>query len=340
VVSLPLPILTFVLSAVACTLLWRLDLGRRAARGFFIGVFVLIACGALLVGLRFGYGIDQLIVLQRTIPLFIGPFVYLGYAALFLDQQALRRAMIKHLGVAAGAAAIPQMVLEIRPVFDLFIGASYLFYCIVLVLLWRRGPDGLNYAALEMVHSLRQWLLGAAGLLGVMLVFDGGIAVSFAQHQHDNAVQLISYGSSISIVIMILAIIAFSRRPVGPGTAKPTPAAPETDTINLERDARSLLEQSRLYLETDLTLERLAKRLHVPARALSEAINQTQQINVSQYVNGFRLSHAAHLLETGDLKVTQVMEQSGFLTRSNFYREFERVYAVSPSKYRISCQTK
>jgi len=94
------------------------------------------------------------------------------------------------------------------------------------------------------------------------------------------------------------------------------------------------LKESKLYLDTNLTLERLAKRLHVPARALSEAVNQTQNMNVSQYVNGFRLRHAAMLLQTSKLNVTQVMEQSGFLTRSNFYREFERVYALSPIEYR------
>lgn len=95
-----------------------------------------------------------------------------------------------------------------------------------------------------------------------------------------------------------------------------------------------MLIETQLFLDTDLTLERLARRLHVPTRAVSEAINQSQGMNVSQYVNGFRLTHAAELLKTTDLPVTQVTEQSGFLTRSNFYREFERVFAMSPSAYR------
>lgn len=109
---------------------------------------------------------------------------------------------------------------------------------------------------------------------------------------------------------------------------------PEGSSVELERSVRALLKESRLYLDTDLTLERLAKRLHVPARAVSRAINQTQQMNVSRYVNGFRVRHAADLLASSDMSVTEIMEHSGFLTRSNFYREFERIHSQSPAEYR------
>jgi AraC-like DNA-binding protein len=57
-------------------------------------------------------------------------------------------------------------------------------------------------------------------------------------------------------------------------------------------------------------------------------------MNMSQYVNGFRLDHAARLLRETNDSVTQVMSQSGFLTRSNFYREFQRVYRQTPAQYR------
>ena len=95
-----------------------------------------------------------------------------------------------------------------------------------------------------------------------------------------------------------------------------------------------MLEKSQLYLDPDLSVQRLARRLHLPVRTLSSAINQSEGINVSQWVNGFRLAHAAQLLETTKAPVSDVMTQSGFLTRSNFYREFQRVYGQSPASYR------
>ena len=104
--------------------------------------------------------------------------------------------------------------------------------------------------------------------------------------------------------------------------------------IEIEELTRSILEKNQLYLDSNLTLDCLAKRLHLPARSVSEAINQSQGMNVSQYINGFRLEKAAFLLATTPLSINQILEQSEFLTRSNFYREFERVFRMPPTEYR------
>lgn len=214
--------------------------------------------------------------------------------------------------------------------------------------LWRQGSDRLIYASLEAVHGLWLWMLGAAAMLVVSLVFDTWIAISFAMQRPDNAVELISYGSACLVLVAIFAIVVFSRRKEGNShslthsngqsvaqvTGKARRPEIEDGSVELEQAARALLVQSQLYLDNGLTLDRLAKRLHVPARSLSKAINQTQQMNLSKYVNGFRAEHAAGLLATSALSVTAITEQSGFMSRSNFYREFERVYGLSPTAYR------
>lgn len=325
--ELPLPILSFVLSAVACGLIWRLDIGHALPRALFTAVFALFAIGTLMTGLRFGYGMDSLLVAQRLIPLLVGPLIYAGF--LSFTGTPMARPLALHLGLAALAGIVPQAIPGARGAYDVVIVASYLAYAILLVRLWRRGSDALSLAPLHLTRGLRKWMLVSAAMLGVMMVFDTAIAVSFAFGRPEEAVQLIAIGSLVFALSLIAAIVVVSGRT--PATA---PVQVTTASDALEHKARELLEDTRLFLDTDLTLDRLAKRLHVPARALSEAINQTQAMNVSQYVNGFRLTHAAHLLATTDLPVTQVTEQSGFLTRSNFYREFERVFAMSPTAYR------
>lgn len=327
--ALPLPLLSFVLSAVACGLVWRLDIGHRLARLLFTGVFALFGLGTLMTGLRFGYGMEDLQIAQRVIPLLVGPLIYGGF--LCFTGTAMNRPLSIHLGVAALAGLLLQTIPGARAAYDAAIVLSYLTYAILLIHLWRRGSDALSLAPLHLTRGLRIWMLVSAAMLGVMMVFDTAIAVSFAFGRPEEAVQLIAYGSLVSALSLIAAIVVMSGR-----APKPLPAAVTTASDTLEYKARTFLDESRLFLDTDLTLDRLAKRLHVPARALSEAINQTQRMNVSQYVNGFRLTHAAHLLETTDLTVTQVTEQSGFLTRSNFYREFERVFVMSPTAYRKS----
>lgn len=355
--TLPLPILTFVLAAVACALLWRLEIGNTLARRLFTAAFAVIAAGTLLTGLRFGYGLQQLVALQRMIPLCVGPLIYLGFAALSRPAEAMPPLVKGHLGVAALAALVPQLLPVLRPGLDLLIAASYLIYASLLLVLWRRGSEALTHAALQAVPGLRHWMLGACTLLLAMLVFDIGIAISFALQHAGQALALISYGSVLLMGFAVLAIVVLARRRaapvvVGPAQASARPGAdtrqsPEPagiacdvdpDSLELEKAARLLLNKTRLYLDKGLTLDRLAKRLHVPARSLSRAINQTQAQNVSRYVNGFRASHAASLLATSDLSVTAITDQSGFLSRSNFYREFERIYGCSPKAYRAQMQ--
>jgi len=53
------------------------------------------------------------------------------------------------------------------------------------------------------------------------------------------------------------------------------------DNVKLEQEVRELLMSTQLYLEPDLTVQRLSQRLHVTVRALSVAIKRTQEMNVS-----------------------------------------------------------
>ncbi|MCK0148996.1 helix-turn-helix transcriptional regulator [Marivita sp. S6314] len=218
---------------------------------------------------------------------------------------------------------------------DLIVGLSYLVYAALLVRLWVRGSNGLPHARIGSASGLRLWMAGAAALLLVFALADTAIALSFAAQRTGDAMSLISAGAVIMALGLIAVIVTVSKgggRMTSPVTVVRTSAEPDAEA--LEARTKALLTETQLYLDTDLTVDRLAKRLTVPARALSLAINQTKGMNVSQYVNDFRLDHAAELLLGSNASVAQVMEQSGFLTRSNFYREFQRRFGVTPAAYR------
>lgn len=89
----------------------------------------------------------------------------------------------------------------------------------------------------------------------------------------------------------------------------------------------------QLYLDPDLTLARMARMLGVPAKVLSAAVNQASGGNVSRYVNGWRITRAAELWARGT-PVTSAMLESGFATKSNFNREFQRIKGCTPSQWR------
>lgn len=110
---------------------------------------------------------------------------------------------------------------------------------------------------------------------------------------------------------------------------------------NLYHRWLDLLEQQQLYqLEFGITLAQAARKLQVPARQLSQAINQCYGASFSALLNDRRITEARQLLlKTPPMSVTEVMHQAGFATKSNFHKEFVRVTGMTPSAYRASAAT-
>ncbi|MCR9138240.1 MAG: helix-turn-helix transcriptional regulator [Alphaproteobacteria bacterium] len=333
-VSFPLPILTALLCGVVAVLIGRLDLGVARAGAMFSTLFALCALEALLVGLRFGYGVTTLIPLQRVLPLFLGPVLYLGFAAMAVGPRAFRRQLLFHLAAPVLAMALFWWLVDDLRLLDWLISASYLLYIAALFLLWRKGADALAFARIDVTRRMSTWVLRAIGLLVFILLLDSAIALDFAINRGANATRLISYGT-IPLILLLLAVLIALPAMLVRTRPTATPAGQfGAEDARMEETTRALMEKDRLYLDPDLTVQRLARRLHVPARALSGAINRTRGMNVSQYVNSFRLAHAADLLVQSDDSVSKIAERSGFLTRSNFYREFQRVHGCSPTEFR------
>jgi AraC-like DNA-binding protein len=332
---LPLPILTALLGAGIAVLILRLDLGSKSATVLFALLFALLSFSSLLVGLRFGYGLEQVILIQRTLPMLVGPLLYLGFAAFVIPKERFTRALWLHLGVAFAVIAV--VLLSPRPIYalDWVITLSYVFYLAALWRLWRRGPDYLIHAYFDVAQKVSNWMLRGMVLLLTILLIDTVIALDFMLNEGRNAKTLISLASIPFIVGLLVFIFVLPSLIAAPRAKSAALFEGERDeNVRLEQEARAFLNETQLYLEPDLSVQRLSRRLHVTVRALSVAINRTQDMNVSQYVNQFRMAHAADLLRGTDESVTKVMAQSGFLTRSNFYREFQRVYGCSPAAYR------
>jgi AraC-like DNA-binding protein len=94
------------------------------------------------------------------------------------------------------------------------------------------------------------------------------------------------------------------------------------------------MESREVYRDPELNLNRIARKLGMPARRVSVAVNRIHGISVSQYVNEFRIRAACNQLTGSDLPVTRIMFDSGFISKSNFNREFLRVTGLNPTEYR------
>jgi AraC-like DNA-binding protein len=90
--------------------------------------------------------------------------------------------------------------------------------------------------------------------------------------------------------------------------------------------------EARPWINPDLTLVALARKLGVPSKTLSAAVNLGHGENMARYVNRHRIAHACALLVAGQ-SVNSAVYDSGFNTKSNFHREFQRIHHQTPSQW-------
>ena len=345
--SLPISFVTALVALAVAALILRGPAGNRASRACFALLFAVFALQATLVGLRFGYGLAAFAPFQRALPFAVGPLLYLGFRALG-DPGAVRgRAARVHAGVALlaiGACWMAPALLDTgalpaaaRHGVDVLIAASMLTYLGLLTALYRRGPDAFEAAELGGVARVRAWLLAAVGLLAGLLLVDGLIALDFALFGGRRAVALIAWSSALVIPALLAAAVLYPRRAAGPA-ARRAAGPPDADDAAADRALlariEALLAETGLHRDPDLSLSRLARRLSLPARRVSEAVNRQLGLNVSQYVNRQRVREAAELLAASERPVAEIMQAVGFRTKSNFNREFRRLVGESPAAYR------
>ena len=120
-----------------------------------------------------------------------------------------------------------------------------------------------------------------------------------------------------------------------PSNADATPLSQAN--IALQSRIAEYLNANQSYLEPDLTLAELARRIDLKPRELSVAINNGMADNFFTLINGLRVAHAQELLRTSaddKLTVLEVMYASGFNSKSSFNTAFKRHTGKTPTQWR------
>jgi AraC-like DNA-binding protein len=97
------------------------------------------------------------------------------------------------------------------------------------------------------------------------------------------------------------------------------------------------IHQQKLYLESQINLERFSEQIGLRARDVSAIINSHYQSNFFEFINGYRIEEAKRLLVSDEAKehtILDIIYQSGFNSQSAFHRFFKRLVGVTPSEFR------
>lgn len=114
-------------------------------------------------------------------------------------------------------------------------------------------------------------------------------------------------------------------------------AEADTADITLMDSLTRLIDEERIYLDTELDLESIAQRLGVHRNMISKAVNSVFGKPFSTYINECRIRQAICLLSNpanDHLSLETIAFDSGFSTRQTFYRAFKAQTGISPAAYR------
>jgi len=211
-------------------------------------------------------------------------------------------------------------------------------------LIWSGMHLDLDWMASRPLQSLiptqRAYLVA-----GTILLISAGVDVMVALdiRLNDSQISPALVGYSNLTFLLALIVVFFTRHDTAAAPPRPQPSTPQTQTQSQEDEtsAESILakldqemETNHLYRNESLSLNEIARKIRVPARQVSSAVNTLRAMNVPKYVNTFRIRDACRILEETDMPVTEVIFAVGFTTKSNFNREFQRVTGLNPSEWR------
>ena len=95
-----------------------------------------------------------------------------------------------------------------------------------------------------------------------------------------------------------------------------------------------LMKQSDVYTTPDTNHETLARLLGTNTTYLYTALRECAGLTPADFINRYRIRHAAKLLTQTDTPVGLIIEQCGITNRSTFNRLFREQYSMSPSEFR------
>ncbi|MGV1956412.1 helix-turn-helix domain-containing protein [Agrobacterium sp. 22-214-1] len=333
---IPLPFVVALLLVVMFIVFFRGGDDVRTNRAF-LTLIALCALQSVLVGLRWGYGVSETRYVLPVLAACLPPLVYIAFRGLMRVAAESRIAMLANL--ALSPLLVVTMEFTWPMAIDLALIVIFVGHAIALLLLGRKGPDGLDEAQFASVTSAHRALIIAAIALCVSALFDLLVFFDFEWAHGQNVAALVSNANLFGLLLIgLMAALAGKSKAPQTGIEPVAELSASTEPSEQDRDIVArvdrLMETQALYRDENLNLSRLARRLGLPSRQISGAINRSLGVNVSQYVNQLRIREACRLLEETEQSVTAIMLSSGFQTKSNFNREFRRVTGMSPVDWR------
>lgn len=320
------------------TLLWmmvwfarRNDLRLRAHQ-LFLATISLYALQSILITLRWGYAIDWAARPVAFVAPVLPVLLYLAYSALNAPLT------LRRLWPLVATALCWVGLLFWPDLADVLILLCFLSFGGLLVVQSAKGADHIALTPLGAADKviLAMKLSGAvlilSGLADVFILFD----FITNEGRHTGLIVSLLQAGFIMIIGFLAAFGQISENEHQEDIPIPDDSGMTEEDAGIVTRLEALFAVEGLHRDEDLNLRRLSRRLSLPDRRVSNAINRYKGQSVSQFVNEFRIKEACEQLKESNATVLAISLAVGFASKSNFNREFLRVTGVSPTQWRAA----
>jgi ligand-binding sensor domain-containing protein/AraC-like DNA-binding protein len=99
--------------------------------------------------------------------------------------------------------------------------------------------------------------------------------------------------------------------------------------------------ETRCYTDPDLTLNKFATLVGLPAHNVSQAINSDLGVSFPDFVNDLRINYAKSLIDRAidagtTIKIQNLSNDAGFRSQATFNRAFKKAVSSTPSEYNVT----
>jgi AraC-like DNA-binding protein len=151
------------------------------------------------------------------------------------------------------------------------------------------------------------------------------------------------------ILVSMLIFFSLSHSFICDGVDTREENAPEKEEVAKEKFKSEHIEalsqymvEEKPYLESTLTLEKLATQVQLPTRTLSNMINRHFECHFFEFINSYRIDEAKRMLAdpacTGK-NMLEIMYDVGFNSKATFNTLFKKKTGMTPSQFRKQALT-
>lgn len=187
--------------------------------------------------------------------------------------------------------------------------------------------------------GMQRWLraLLAVSLVAHTMVLAKSVAAGVGATRVYAALNVTVGVSATAVLVSLLMLVLLKDGTAQPNSPVRPRAAPDaSDAAEMAR-VRDVMALNRPYLNPQLSVSDLARRVGLTGREVSRLINDCEGIHFFDFVNGYRTRQAALLLADptwADRSVLEIAYEVGFNSKSSFNTAFRKHQGVTPSSVR------